>query len=181
MEEITKKQSSKMSKKTEHIPGSGLYMIQSFEVNNIVLPFGLVGSNLLDIMKKKLVDIYEGKCDTIGFIKNNSIRILTYSAGAMVSGNCLYSAVVEALVCNPVEGMIFKVVVKNITKAGILAQTIKQSPVNVFIIRDQMHNKKTFNNVKVKDEITIKVIGTSFGLNDEKINVIASIVNKKKK
>jgi DNA-directed RNA polymerase subunit E'/Rpb7 len=166
-------------KKKQMEPGSGLYMLNIFEIKNIVIPFRLVGNNLLDILKSKIVDMYEGKCNSNGYIKKNSIRIISYSSGEMRSGNCIYNVNVEALICNPVEGMIMKVIVNSITKAGINARTKNESPIDVFILRDQMNKLKSFNNAKKDDEIIVKVIGTRFELNDEKISVIGQILKKK--
>ena len=49
----------------------------------------------------------------------------------------VFEVIIECNVCNPVEGMIIPCIVKNITKAGIRAQTNEEvSPVVIFIARD---------------------------------------------
>ena len=54
------------------------------------------------------------------------------------------------------------------------------SPVVVFIARDHHFKTKEFSEIKIDDEITIKVIGIRFELNDTYISVIAELVIPKK-
>ena len=77
--------------------------------------------------------------------------------------------------------MKFKVLVKNITKAGVRCETKENpSPVVVFIARDHHYKNKEFAQLNVDDEVTIRVIGTRFELNDPYISVIAELVQSKK-
>ena len=70
---------------------------------------------------------------------------------------------------------------KNITKAGIRAETDEQSsPVVVFIARDHHHNNETFSEIKVDDSINMRVIGIRYELNDKYISVIGEYVETKK-
>ena len=69
----------------------------------------------------------------------------------------------------------------NITKAGIRCETKEEvSPVVVFIARDHHFKSKEFSSIKVEDEITIRVIGIRFELNDNYISVIAEFVAPRK-
>ena len=86
----------------------------------------------------------------------------------------------ECLICRPSEGMKLKVIVKNITKAGIRAEyKDKDSPVIVFISRDHVYNNKFFTSINIDDIIYVKVIGVRYELNDEFISVIAKLIDKK--
>ena len=89
----------------------------------------------------------------------------------------------ECLICRPVEGQVIKVKAKNITKAGIRAIYDKEeiSPITVFIARDHHYNSLEFSKVKSEDDITIKVIGIRYELNDENISVLGELRIKKKK
>ena len=50
----------------------------------------------------------------------------------------------------------------------------------VFIARDHYYKNKYFSSIKEDQQITIKVIGTRFELNDKYISVIADLVPPKK-
>ena len=73
--------------------------------------------------------------------------------------------------------MIVKCKSKNITQAGIRAESIDDpSPIIVYISRDHHYNNTYFNNIKEDDEISIRVIGQRYELNDRFISVIAEII-----
>ena len=78
--------------------------------------------------------------------------------------------------------MIFKGIVKNITKAGLKCQTSEDiTPIIAFVARDHHYQNIHFQKIKVDDEISIKVIGIRFELNDKYISVIGELVESKKK
>ena len=147
----------------------------------ISIPIHLIGSNLINIINMKLKKLFEGKCSKEGYIKNDSIQILTYSSGVLEDNLILFDVSFECLICRPVEGMRFRVIAKNVTKAGVRCETKEEiSPVVVFIARDHHFKSKDFANIKVDDEITVRVIGIRFELNDKYISVIAEFIPTRK-
>jgi DNA-directed RNA polymerase subunit E'/Rpb7 len=146
-----------------------------------------IGTNLNSIIKETLASKYEGKCLKEGYIKNNSIVVMTYSSGLLETDFVLFSVSFECLICRPIEGMKIKCKVDNITKAGIRASYFNnvESPIMVFIARDHYYNNATFTKIKENDIIIIKVIGTRYELNDNFIYIIAELLkaqkNKKQK
>jgi len=147
-------------------------------VREISIPINKIGSNLNNIIKAKLANNLEGKCSKEGYIKKGSIEILTYSSGILECGFVNFNVSFECLVCNPVEGMVIKCKVNNVTKAGIRASYYNniESPITVFIARDHYFNQSTFVKVKEDDIITTKVIGIRFELNDTNIYIISELV-----
>lgn len=147
-------------------------------VREISIPIVKIGSNIKNIIKAKLVNKLEGKCSKEGYIKNGSIEILTYSSGVLDCGFVNFNVSFECLVCNPVEGMIIKCKVNNVTKAGIRASYYNniESPITVFIARDHYFNQAAFVKVKEDDVVTTKVIGIRFELNDTNIYIISELV-----
>ena len=138
------KQNYKPIKKSKH---TGLYSLQVI-TRKILLDFNMLGSNVKEILQRKLEYEYEGKCSKEGYIKKNSIRILTYSGGIIESSKVVFHAVFECLICYPVEGMKFKIKVSSITKAGIRGQTNEDdSPVDVFVSRDHHYKSKLESNI----------------------------------
>jgi|TARA_B100001057_G_C22542682_1_gene830271 DNA-directed RNA polymerase subunit E'/Rpb7 len=161
--------------------GTGLYM-QNVITKSICIPFKSLGRNILELLQETIVNNYEQSCIKEGYIKANSIRILNYSSGRISGENVLFNVNFECLVCKPVEGMIFKGIVKNITKAGLKCQTSEDiTPIIAFVARDHHYQNIHFQKIKVDDEISIKVIGIRFELNDKYISVIGELVESKKK
>ena len=128
--------------------GIGIYQ-QNILYKLVSIPFNKVGNNIAELINGKLIERFEGKCINEGFVKNNSIRLLNYSSGEIKGKNVLFTVTFECLICRPVEGQRFRCVVKNITKAGIRAETDElKSPVVVFVARDLHHNNENGNHLE---------------------------------
>ena len=150
---------------------------------NIVLPITSIGTNIREIINKKIHDNYEGKCLVEGFIEKNSTKIVSHSSGLIQRGtNITFVVVFECNVCFPVEGTLISCIAKNITKAGIRAESSDEipSPIVVFIARDHHYNSEQFNEIKEGDKFTARVIGQRFELNDKYISIIAELKVERK-
>ena len=146
---------------------------------NIVLPITTIGKNIKEVIEENIKSNFEGKCLVEGFIKPNSVKIITYSSGIIYRGSSVsFEVIFECEVCFPVEGMLISCVAKNITKAGIRAESINEvpSPVVVFIAKDQHYNVSYFNDVKEGDKINVRVIGQRFELNDKYVSIIGELM-----
>ena len=177
MEATKLPQKMKRREKTETIYSRGLI------TRNIVLPITTIGKNIAETIENNIKANFESKCIVEGFIKPNSTRLITYSSGLIVRGcNISFEVVFECEICFPVEGMLISCLAKNITKAGIKAEsdTDVPSPVIVFIARDHHFNVDFFSDIKEGDKITVKVIGQRFELNDKFISVIGELVKPKR-
>ena len=76
--------------------------------------------------------------------------------------------------------MLIKCIVKNKTQAGIRALIDEdKSPIVVYVSRDHHYNNKYFNTVNENEEITIRVIGQRYELNDEHVSIIGEMVELK--
>jgi len=146
---------------------------------NIVLPITAIGKNIKEVIEENIKSNFEGKCLVEGFIKPNSVKIITYSSGIIYRGSSVsFEVIFECEVCFPVEGMLVSCVAKNITKAGIRAEssTDVPTPVVVFIAKDHHYNVAHFNDVKEGDKINVRVIGQRFELNDKYVSIIGELV-----
>lgn len=149
---------------------------------NIVLPITAIGKNIKEVIEENIKSNFEGKCLVEGFIKPNSTKIITYSSGIIYRGSLVsFEVIFECDVCFPVEGMLVSCVAKNITKAGIRAESANEvpSPVIVFIAKDHHYNVAHFNDVKEGDKINVRVIGQRFELNDKYVSIIGELVKEK--
>jgi len=141
-----------------------------------------IGSNLKEIMLKLIENEIAGKCIKEGYIKPDSISIISYSNGIQERDYIKFDVVIECLVCNPVEGQQLTCIAENITKAGIRAAVSDDNnPLIIFIARDHNYLNKNFSNIKEKQEITVRVIGQRFELNDKNISVIAELLESRTK
>jgi DNA-directed RNA polymerase subunit E'/Rpb7 len=149
---------------------------------NIVLPITNIGKNIKEVIEENIKSNFEGKCLVEGFIKPNSAKIITYSSGIIYRGSSVsFEVIFECDVCFPVEGMLVSCIAKNITKAGIRAESASDvpSPVVVFIAKDHHYNVAHFNDVKEGDKINVRVIGQRFELNDKYVSIIGELVKEK--
>ena len=148
----------------------------------IILPIHYIGDNLNEVIENKIKDDYEGKCIVEGFVKKDSTKIIKYQSGLIERGNnIVFTVVFECDICFPVEGMLISCQVKNISKAGIRAELLNEtpSPIVVFIARDHHLNSQQFNELQLGDIIKISVIAQRFELNDKFISIIAKLVRDK--
>lgn len=148
----------------------------------IVLPISTIGKTLKENIEENIKATFEGKCVVEGYVKPHSTKIITYSSGVIQGGNKVtFEVVFECDVCFPVEGMIIPCVAKNITKAGIRAESANDvpSPIVVFLAKDHHFNSTQFAEVKEGDKINVRVIGQRFELNDKYISIIAELVKEK--
>jgi DNA-directed RNA polymerase subunit E'/Rpb7 len=147
-----------------------------------------IQNTLTDILKREI----EGKCSVEGYIKLNSINIITYSSGNLKGSNIVFDVVFECLVCYPVEGMLLKVKAVSINTAGIKAESVyyatnEQSiasggvvptPYVLFISRNHHQDNDIFNSIQPNDTFIARVIVQRFELNDKYISIIGEIVSK---
>ena len=139
-----------------------------------------VGQNIKRNLERWISKNTEGRCIPEGFIKPNSVKVISYSSGTVNGDSIEFQTVFECMVCHPVEGMLVECDVKTITKAGVHAEVNDEDgnvPVVVFIARDHHFTNNRFANIKENDKITTKVIGVRFELNDPYICVIAQMAN----
>lgn len=160
----------------------GIYS-NSLITRSISLPITSIGKNIQETIEKAVASTFEGKCAVEGFIKPGSTRILTYSSGMVYSTFIKFEVVFECSICCPVEGLNIECVVKNITKAGIRAESSTEtpSPIVVFITRDHHYTSPYFLSVEENSKIMIRVIGQRFELNDKYISIIAELIEPRLK
>jgi DNA-directed RNA polymerase subunit E'/Rpb7 len=163
-------------------PVYGVY-IKNVLQKKVYLSMGEIGKQVKKNLEIKLNNNLIGKCIPEGFIQPNSIDIISYSSGLIDGDNINYNVVFECMICNPVEGMNIECIVRNITKAGISADSIQEddgyNPLNIFIARDHHYDDTYFNNIKENQKIVIIVIGSRFELNDKSIVVIGKLKHEK--
>lgn len=145
----------------------------------IMLPITAIGQNLLSTLETTISEMICGKCIVDGYVKPGSIQIISYTCGTLKNSKVLFDVVFNCDVCFPVAGMKLKCIAKNITKAGIRAESVEDdgnpSPFILYIARDHSFTSDTFNSMKVGQEFVAKVIDQRFELYDNYISIIAEL------
>ena len=136
-----------------------------------------IGNNIKETLERVIANEIEGKCIVEGYIKPNTVEIVTFSSGLVKGDYIIFEVVLQCYVCCPVEGMHIKCIAKDINKAGIRAILNETpTPVIIFIARDHNYNVNGFSDVKVNHTIKVRVIGQRFELNDTNISIIAEFL-----
>jgi len=144
----------------------------------IMLPINSIGKNLHTTIETTISKMIGGKCIVEGFVKANSIKVITYSSGIVKGANIIFDVVFICQICYPVAGMKFNCIAKNITKAGIRAESSDEtpSPFVLFIARDHFYSSDYFNSISEGDKFVARVIAQRFELNDKYISIIGELV-----
>jgi DNA-directed RNA polymerase subunit E'/Rpb7 len=182
MESIQKQPTQQKSKKRDLNNKIRDIYSRCLITRNISLPINFVNKNIREIIENEISYQFEGKCINEGFVKPGSSKIITYSSGIIKRGtNISFEVLFECLVCFPVEGTLISCIAKNITKAGIRAESADDSPspIVVFIARDHNVTNSYFNSIQEGDKFTARIIGQRFELNDKYISIIAETVKPK--
>ena len=153
---------------------------RSLITRSIIVPINSIGKNIKDVLGKTISNQIEGKCVVEGYVKPDSTKLITYSSGLVEGTYIRFEVVFECQICCPVEGMLVQCVAKNITKAGIRAESSEEqpSPIVVFITRDHHYMNKQFSNIKEGDKFNAKIIGQRFELNDKYVSIVAELVHE---
>jgi DNA-directed RNA polymerase subunit E'/Rpb7 len=181
-QEDKKQQSTIMTSKQPKINNNKVFIENIYSKallsRNINISINNIGKNFRDIIENILKHQIEEKCVVEGFIKKNSIKIITHSSGLIKSNFISFDVVFECYLCFPVEGMLIKCIVKNITKAGIKAESSLEtpSPFILFLSREHHYNNKYFNSLIEGDIFLSRVIGQRFELNDNHIYIIGELI-----
>ena len=148
---------------------------------NIMLPISAIGKTIHQTIERTIGSMVEGKCIVEGFVKTGSVRVITYSSGIIKGENVLFDVVFECEVCYPVAGMLLNCIARNITKAGIRAESSEEtpSPFVLFVARDHFYASDYFNSIEEKEKIVARVIAQRFELNDKYVSIIAELVPQK--
>jgi DNA-directed RNA polymerase subunit E'/Rpb7 len=136
-------------------------------------------NNLIDkTITAILKDELESKCIKYGYIKPNSIHILSRSLGNVLAsqfnGSVIYNVSLSADICNPLEDDIIKAKISSINKMGVMAYVgDKDDPYISILLAKQHHiENDAFDKLKVEENIHVRVVGKRFEYGDSQISVI---------
>jgi DNA-directed RNA polymerase subunit E'/Rpb7 len=151
----------------------------------ILLDIKEVGRNVKANLERKIVMQVEGRCIPEGYVRINSVRIISYTAGILMGERIAFNIVYECLVSYPVENMIVDCVARSVTdSAGVRAEVVMEDgsvPLTVFVTRDHNYTNFNFSKVKEGDKIQARIIGITFEVNDPMIYATAYFLDPEKR
>jgi len=171
---LSKKQEIKTANPNKKSTYNNLY-VKNILYEKINIDFKNINSKLQETLENSLKK-KEGICIKEGYIKPNSIKLISYSCGELYSNFVQFQVIYECLIINPVDSMQLNCIVKSITKIGIRAELNDDyNPFLIFIARDHHHSNSYFSKIKMNDIINVKIIGHRYELNDKYISIIAEL------
>jgi DNA-directed RNA polymerase subunit E'/Rpb7 len=137
-----------------------------------------------NVIQQKLKDTIEGVCYEDGYVMKDSSQIIKRSPGKVVShnkkGGIQYEITYKAKIISPSEGDIYKVIISNINKMGVIAyirlkegDTEENSPVIIIIPKDYFEGTAlNIDDLNKGQTINVEVIGKRIKYQSEKIQIV---------
>lgn len=123
------------------------------------------------IIETKLCKLLEGKCSRHGFVKRDSVKLLSRTMGALergrFTGDLIFNVQAEGIVINPPDGFILQGEVIRKNKMGIYVNYM--DAVRIILPRDINIGNDEFESVEVGERINVEVKKSRFQVNDEYI------------
>ena len=159
----------------ETVQEEGLY-VESIVQESLSVPFADAGRNMEQYFKAYAIENLEGRCWKEGFIRPNSSKVVSYTAGLLNGTSIDYSVLYHVEVCYPYEHMEVECIVRQVNKVGIRATLReKQNPLVVYVTRE--HNSQlNMSSYKVGQKIRVRVLGHRFEPGDPCIHVMAEMI-----
>lgn len=154
---------------------SNIYL-KSVLNRSLLIKYNNLGSNLNDTLSSLIEKSIGGICIEEGYVKPKSINILTYSNGVVKGDKVQFDVVLECEICNLSQGTIINCIVENVTKAGIKANVNDDyNPLIIFVARDHNYLNDDFSKIEIGAEISVKILGQRYELNDTQISIIGKL------
>ena len=173
--------------------------IDSRLTDRVLVPMIQVGAGIESVLLRAIREKLEGHCGPVGYVKPNSVALLTYSGGVLKGSSVEFELLVSALVCNPIAGQRLKIrVLSNIASSGIRGVSAdpassasssssasasssssssssaspEASPYICYVYKDHHYNDESFSAIKEGDLVDVEVICTEYELLDPEITVV---------
>lgn len=133
-----------------------------------------------DEVFQKLKDKLEGKCSRFGYIKQDSIKILSVERGVVdvlaLNGTVVYTVNFTAELCNPLVGSVVKAKVVNTNRSGVWANCAPVLDIIVPKSSRTIISERDLDEIKIGEVVTVEIMAKKFHLNDKCITAIGRVV-----
>ena len=147
--------------------------IDSLLTRKVKISMTECGKNINDILKHYLQPL-EGKCITEGYLKRNTIKIVSYDSGKLSQHYIQFEVVFECKIALPTISQQLVCEVESNTLAGLQCKLHMEdeSPFIIFLAKDH-HIMPEFSDIQENEKIRVVILGQRFEINDPKISIIA--------
>lgn len=125
--------------------------------------------DLQGILQKKLQTKLEGRCSLHGWVKQNSLKIISRSMGYVekgrFTGDIVYHIQCEASVYNPPSGIIVQGEVIRKNKMGMYVNY--EDALRIILPRDLHIGDETYDTINIGDRVSVEIKKSRFQVNDE--------------
>jgi DNA-directed RNA polymerase subunit E'/Rpb7 len=172
-----------MSESSKSPNNDSIYRITKLKENIHLTPKD-INKNINDIVLNKLKKKVEGKCIQEGFIRKDSVKVLSRSLGVMNNSNfesgVHYIVVFTAEVCSLNNGQVIEAEVENIDKSQVISYigNSNDSPVEIYMFKHHHVGNSEFASLSKGDIVKIKVSCSKYDFNDKQIVAIGSYESK---
>lgn len=122
--------------------------------------------NISDIILQNLKDKVEGRCISEGYIKPESVEIVSRNSGVMenhdFSGSLTYTIKYKGNICIPRIGQVVECIVDthDDTNSVCYIEDEESSPMEIYLFRDHYIGNADYVNLKPGNKILIKIMKT---------------------
>lgn len=167
------------------IKPDNIYETRQLSTQINIAPSALNYSDINQIILDKLKRQIEGKCIGDGYIKDESVEIISRSPGMLFnndfSGSVAYEIIYSAEVCNPKEGQIIEVIVDdNNNETNIVCYYIDEdtSPIEIYLFKQHYLENQEYASLNKGDRILVKILETQIEFGESKIYASAEFLSK---
>jgi len=143
-----------------------------------------INYNIDEILKKKLADKVEGRCIKEGYVKPDSVEIISRTLGHLInsnfSGTINYVIKYSADVCVLSKNQIVTCEVFSTDKSSKICYIgdPKSSPVEIYLNKQHHINNLAYNNLEPEDIIKVKIAAIVYEFKYDQMVAIAELVEK---
>jgi hypothetical protein len=131
-----------------------------------------------ELLRTKLRERMEGKCNSNGYVRPGSIEILDRTIGecenGRFTGNLLYDCKIKCDVLYPTADSVVDAYVIKVTKMG--AWAVYQEAMRILIPRDLHLGSTEFDGIKEGETVKVSIQRSRFQTNDPYIMAVGKLV-----
>ena len=163
------------------------YITEQVLQNKLILSSNDINNDINNMIKLKLKEQVEGKCNSNGYVVNDSVKVIKRNLGEVKTNNgkseIKYLITYKAKIISLTPGDEVEVYVNNINKMGVLSyiklnmkdtETFEDSPVIIMIPKEYFtDSSRNFNDITVGQTLNVVILGSRDKYLSDKIQSVA--------
>ena len=163
------------------------YITEQILQNKLILSSNDINNDINNMIKLKLKEQVEGKCNSNGYVVNDSVKVIKRNLGEVKTNNgkseIKYLITYKAKIISLTPGDEVEVYVNNINKMGVLSyiklnmkdtEPFEDSPVIIMIPKEYFtDSSRNFNDITVGQTLNVVILGSRDKYLSDKIQSVA--------